>query len=129
MMSKPTVAVIGASADRTKYGNKSVRAHVAQGYEVYPVNPKGGEIEGLAAYASIADVPVEGLDRVSMYLPPAVGLGVLDAIAAKGCRELFLNPGSESDEVVAKAEQLGLNPMVACSIVDVGHSPGEFGEA
>ena len=126
-MSKPTVAIIGASADRAKFGNKSVRAHLAQGYEVYPVNPKGGEIEGLAAYANIEDVPVETLDRVSMYLPPAVVLQVLDAIAAKGCRELFLNPGSDSPEVVAKAEQLGLNPIVACSIVDVGHSPSEFG--
>ena len=126
-MSKPTVAIVGASADRAKFGNKSVRAHLAQGYDVYPVNPKGGEIEGLAAYASIEDVPVETLDRVSMYLPPAVVLQVLDAIAAKGCRELFLNPGSDSAEVVAKAEQLGLNPIIACSIVDVEHSPSEFG--
>ena len=126
-MTKPTVAVVGASADRAKFGNKSVRAHVSQGYDVYPVNPKGGEIEGLTAYSSIEDVPVEKLDRVSVYLPPAVLLGVLDSIAAKGCDELFLNPGSESDEVVAKAEALGLNPIVACSIVDVGHSPSEFG--
>ena len=125
-MGKPTVAIMGASADRSKFGNKSVRAHLAQGYDVYPINPKGGEIEGLTAYASIEDVPVETLDRVSMYLPPAIGLSVLEAIGAKGCNELFLNPGSDSDEVIAKAEQLGLNPIVACSIVDVGHSPGEF---
>ena len=46
-MSKPTVAVVGASADRRKFGNKSVRAHLAQGYDVYPVNPKAGEVEGL----------------------------------------------------------------------------------
>jgi predicted CoA-binding protein len=124
-MPKPTVAIIGASSDRAKYGNKSVRAHAAQGYDVYPVNPKGGEIEGLAAYASIDDVPV-ALDRVSVYLPPAVLLGVLDSIAAKGCGELFLNPGSESDEVIDKAESLGLNAIIACSIVDVGHSPAEF---
>lgn len=125
-MSQPTVAIIGASNDRAKFGNKSVRAHVAQGYEVYPVNPKSGEIEGLTAYPSIEDVPVDRLDRVSVYLPPSVLLGVLDSIAAKGCDELFLNPGSESDEVVAKAEQLGLNPIVACSIVDVGRSPSDF---
>ena len=125
-MSKPTVAIIGASADREKFGNKSVRAHLSQGYDVYPVNPKGGEIEGLMTYTRIDDVPVEPLDRVSVYLPPAIGLGVLEAIAAKGCRELFLNPGSESPEVVEKAESLGLTPIVACSIVDVGHSPAEF---
>ena len=46
----PTVAILGASADRSKFGNKAVRAFLARGYTVYPVNPKGGEIEGLAAY-------------------------------------------------------------------------------
>jgi len=54
---KPTVAIVGASTDRTKYGNKSVRAHMRSGYEVFPINPKGGVVEGLPAYVSIADVP------------------------------------------------------------------------
>lgn len=128
-MSKPTVAVIGASSDRSKYGNKSVRAHLAQGYDVFPVNPKGGEIEGLTAYTSVRDVPVESLDRVSMYLPPAIGITVLEDIAAKGCLELFFNPGSESEEIVARAEELGLNPIIACSIVDVGQSPSDFADS
>jgi predicted CoA-binding protein len=125
---KPTVAVIGASADRSKYGNKSVRAHLAQGYDVYPVNPKGGTIEGLTAYRSVGEVPVEHLDRVSVYLPPSVGISALDEIATKGCDELFLNPGSDSPEVVEKARDLGLNPIVACSIVDVGMSPSQLSD-
>ncbi len=114
----PTVAIVGASADPSKYGYKSLVAHRKQGWDVYPVNPKGGEIEGLAVYKSLAEVPVE-LDRVSLYLPPAVGIKVLDEIAAKGCGELWLNPGSDADEVVARARELGLDPIVACSIVDV----------
>jgi uncharacterized protein len=125
-MSRPTVAVLGASSDRAKYGNKSVRAHLRQGYEVFPVNPKGGEIEGLTVYPSLADVPVERLDRVTVYLPPAVGLKALDDVAAKGCRELWLNPGSDAPEVVARARELGLDPVVACSIVDVGVDPREL---
>lgn len=115
----PTVAILGASADPTKYGYKSLQAHRAQGYDVYPVNPKGGEIEGLTVYRSLADVPVERLDRVSVYLPPAVGVKVLDEIAEKGCDELWLNPGSDAAEVVARARELGLDPIQACSIVDV----------
>lgn len=122
-MSRPTVAIIGASADRSKFGNKSVRAHQAQGYEVFPINPKGGQIEGLPVYRSLADVPAEQLDRVSLYVPPAVGLSLLPEIAAKGCDELWLNPGSESEELVHKARELGLETIVACSIVDVGISP------
>lgn len=125
LVSKPTVAIVGASADRSKYGNMSIRAHQQRGYEVYPVNPRGGEIEGLTVYRSINDVPVVP-DRVSVYLPPKVLLPVLAEIAAKGCGELYLNPGSDSDEVVAEAERLGLNAIVACSIVAVGVTPREL---
>lgn len=127
-MKKQTVAILGASSDRSKFGNKSVRAHVQQGYDVYPVNPKGGAIEGLTAYKSLAEVPVAHLDRISVYLPPHVGLKVLDEIVAKGCDELWLNPGSDSDEVVEQARALGLAPIVACSIVDLGVSPRQFGD-
>lgn len=127
-MSKPTVAILGASADRTKFGNKSVRAHLQQGFEVFPVNPKGGEIEGLTAFKSLADVPGGRLNRVSVYLPPPLVLKALDAIAARGCDELFLNPGTESPEVVGRAEALGLNPIVACSIVDLGVRPKDFAD-
>ncbi len=125
-MPQPTVAIIGATADREKYGNKSVRAHVSQGYEVYPVNPKGGLIEGLQVYTSISEVPVDHLDRVSLYVPPKVGVTLLEAIAKKGCDQLWLNPGSESDELVAKARELGFDPIIACSIVDIGASPHEL---
>ena len=122
-MSHPTVAILGASADRSKYGNISLRTHLKQGYEVYPVNPKGGEIEGLPVYKSLADVPGGKLSRISVYLPPAVGLKLLPEIAARGCDELWLNPGSESDELIAAAQAAGLNTIVACSIVDVGVNP------
>jgi predicted CoA-binding protein len=124
-MSKPTVAILGASVDRGKFGNKSVRAHLQQGYDVYPVNPKGGEIEGLQVCRSLADIPVR-LNRISVYLPPHVVLALLPEIAAKGCDELWLNPGSDSDEVVAAARALHLEPIVACSIVDLGISPGQM---
>ena len=114
----PTVAILGASADPAKYGYKSLIAHQRQGWDVYPVNPKGGEIAGLKVYTSLADVPVE-LDRVSVYLPPAVSLQMLDDVVAKGCGEFWLNPGADADEVVERARELGLDPIVACSIVDV----------
>lgn len=127
-MSKPTVAILGASTDRSKYGNKSVRAHLQQGYDVYPVNPRGGQIEGLKVYESLADVPVEHLTRISVYLPPSVGIAMLDEIAAKEHDELFFNPGSESDELLEKARQMGLDPIQACSIVDLGIQPATMDE-
>ncbi len=125
-MPNPTVAILGSSADRSKFGNKSLRAHQQAGWDVYPVNPRGGEIEGLTVYRSIDEVPVEKIDRVSMYLAPAVGIQVLDQIAAKGCEELWLNPGSESAELFNRAIELDLNPIAACSIVDLGLRPSDF---
>ncbi len=122
----PTVAILGASSDPAKFGNKAVRAHLKQGYTVYPVNPKGGEVEGLKVYPTLADVPAGRLNRISVYLPPAVLLKTLDEIAVRGCDELFLNPGTESDAVLAKAEQLGLEPLLACSIVDLGMRPDQL---
>jgi uncharacterized protein len=122
---KPTVAVVGASDDPAKYGNKSVRAHLAAGYDVYPVNPRRDRIEGLKAYPSVLDIPVP-LDRVTLYVPPEVGLALVEEIARKGTRELFLNPGSESRELVARARALGLQPLLACSIVDVGVDPSSL---
>jgi hypothetical protein len=120
-----SVAIIGASNDRAKFGNKAVRACLQEGYTVYPVNPKEMEIEGQAAFKSIRDVPVRP-EMISVYLPPPVLLKVLPDIAAKGCDELWLNPGTESDEVLAEAERLGLNVIQACSIVGVGVSPAEL---
>ncbi|HEX3797426.1 MAG TPA: CoA-binding protein [Verrucomicrobiae bacterium] len=117
-----SVAIIGASSDQNKFGNKAVRAFQQQGYAVYPVNPKEAEIEGLPAFKSIREVPVRP-EMISVYLPPAILLKVLPDIAAKGCDELWLNPGTESDEVLAEAERLGLKVIQACSIVAVGVSP------
>jgi hypothetical protein len=125
-MAQPTVAIIGASADRRKYGNKAVRAFAAQGYHVFPIHPTAGEIEGHRAYPSAAAVPVERLDRVSLYVPPEIGVQVLDDIAQKTVGELWVNPGAESDELFAKAQRLGLDTVFACSIVGIGVDPGEL---
>lgn len=126
-MSK-TIGIIGASADRRKFGNKAVRAFVQAGWTVYPVNPKEKSIEGLPCRASASELP-EGLDRVSMYVRPETGLQMLDAIAATSPETLFLNPGSESPELAARAEALGLKVVQACSIVDIGMRPEMFSDA
>jgi len=117
-----TVAVIGASNDRTKFGNKAVRAYLAQGYKVYPVNLRENLIEGIPAFKTISQVPVRP-QLISVYLPPTILKGILPEIAAKGCDQLWLNPGTESDEVVAEATRLRLNIIQACSIVTIGVSP------
>lgn len=120
-----TVAVVGASNNRNKWGNKAVRAFRQQGYTVFPVNPTEREVEGLKAYSSIKEVPVRP-QIVSVYIPPQRLLNILPDIAARGCDELFLNPGTESDEVLAECERLGLDAIQACSIIAIGVSPGRL---
>ena len=120
-----TVVILGASANRDKYGNKAVRAYAQQGYTVHPVSLHETQIEGLPCFKRISDVPVRP-QLVSVYLPPPVVLTILPEIAARGCDELWLNPGTTSPEVLAEADRLGLNVVQACSIIGVGISPGSL---
>lgn len=120
-----TVAVVGASADRRKFGNKAVRAYQQAGWTVYPVNPAGGAVEGLPVYLSLADVP-RPLELVSVYVPPAVGLRLLPEIAAAAPRRVNFNPGADAPAVLEAALGIGLNAMPTCSIVELGYSPSMF---
>ncbi len=123
-MSK-SVAIIGASADRNKYSNKAIRAYISQGWMVYPVNPNLTEIEGIPCYKSIEDVP-EPIDRISVYVPPQIGKTLLPSIAKKKHTELYINPGAENEELIQQAQNLGLNPIYACSILAIGSHPSHF---
>ena len=116
------VAVIGASNDRRKFGNRAVRAFQQQGYTVVPINPHDAEVEGLKAYASVLDVPGT-IDMASFYVPPDVGEVIIGDVAQKGIAEVWLNPGAESDELIARAKALDIEPIVACSIVAIGQNP------
>ncbi len=120
-MSK-VVAIIGASSHREKFGNRAVRAFSRQGYTVIPINPHEAEIEGLKAYGSVLDVPGP-IDMASFYVPPEIGEQVIGEVARKQIPEVWLNPGSQSDALIAKARSLSIRPIVACSIVAVGQNP------
>jgi predicted CoA-binding protein len=116
------VAVIGASRDRRKFGNRAVRAFREQGYTVVPINPNESEVEGLTAFASVLDVPGP-IDMATLYVPPDVGERIIEEIARKQIPEVWLNPGAESDALIARARALHIQPTVACSIVAIGRDP------
>ena len=120
--SEKTVAVIGASNDRSKFGNMAVRAYRSEGWLVYPVNRREAQVEGLQAYASISEI-VAPVTRVLLYLQPQWIMQILEAITQKGVREIYFNPGTESPEAIARARELGLDTRLECSIVAIGRSP------
>lgn len=99
-------AVVGASRDRSKYGNKALRAYLQAGRDVYPVHPSDAEIEGLTAYASLSDLPVVP-HGISIVTPPRVTQAVVREAIALGIPHIWMQPGAESDVAVAEAEAAG----------------------
>src|SRR5262245_49392398 len=120
-----TVAIIGASHDRRKFGNKAERAFRAEGYTVIPINPHESEVEGVKAYRSVLDVPGT-IDMASMYVQPEIGAALLAELEQKKIPEIWVNPGAEDDALMAEARRRGLNVIFACSIVGIGRSPSQF---
>jgi len=116
------VAVIGASSDPRKFGNRAVRAFRRQGYTVIPINPNETQVEGLKTYASVLDVP-GAIEMATFYVPPDVGETVMQEVARKQIPEVWLNPGAESDDLVRLARSLKVEPILACSILGIGENP------
>jgi len=123
-MSK-TVAVVGASSSRAKFGNKALRAFRAEGYRVLAINPNETEVEGVKTYASVLDVPGP-IDMATVYVQPDVTLRLLDEFQRKGIAEIWVNPGAEDSAVMAEARRRKMNVFFACSIIGIGRNPREF---
>ncbi|MDA1266910.1 MAG: CoA-binding protein [Planctomycetota bacterium] len=118
-------AVVGASTDRSKFGNKCLRCYVQDGRDVYPVHPRETEIEGLTAYPDLASLP-EVPHGITIVTPPAVTERVVEDAAAAGVRAVWMQPGAESPEAVARAEALGLSVIAGgpCLLVVLGFREG-----
>jgi uncharacterized protein len=125
MTTAKVVAIIGASSDRRKFGNKALRAFRRRGHTVIPVNPNEKTVEGLAAVPSVLDIqgPV---DIATFYVQPEVGVVVMEQVAMKRIPEVWLNPGADTPDVVHKARSLGVDPILACSIVGIGENPSDY---
>ena len=120
-----TVAIIGASRNRRKFGNKALRAFEHKGYRVLAINPNEREVEGHRTFASVLDVP-DQIDMATVYVPAHVGVRVMDDLAKKRIAEVWLNPGADDEDVVARAKKLGLNVVQACSIIAIGENPSRY---
>ena len=125
MPQKQVVAVVGASRDRHKFGNKALRAFRDAGHTVIPINPHETEVEGVRAYASVLDVPGP-IDMATVYVQPDTALRLLDEFQRKRIPEIWLNPGADDDAVLAEARKRRLNVIAACSIIGAGKSPGDY---
>ncbi len=122
-LSSGPFAVVGASTDRDKYGNKVLRCYQQHGREVFPINPKAPEVEGLKAYPSLAALP-RPVPAISVITPPSITEKVVREAHAAGVRHVWMQPGAESDAAIEAAEALGMNVIAGgpCLLVVMGYS-------
>jgi len=109
-------AVVGASNDRSKFGNITFRELQRRGKEVYPVNPRAADVEGATCYPSLAALP-EPVDRVLIVVPPKRGVGVVREAAEAGLERVWFQPGAESDEALAYCEAHGIEAIAGHCIL------------
>jgi predicted CoA-binding protein len=101
-------AVVGASTDRSKYGNKVLRAYLQNDRSVFPVNPKADKVEGLKSYPDLSSLP-ETVHGISVITPPQVTESIVEEAARLGIGHVWLQPGAESAHAVRRGTELGLN--------------------
>jgi predicted CoA-binding protein len=115
-------AVVGASTDRSKYGNKVLRCYMQNGRVAYPVNPTVTEVEGLKAYPNLRSVP-QAVHAISIITPPPVTERIVEEAGELGIKHVWMQPGAESAMAVRRAEELGMSVIAggACLLVVLGH--------
>jgi uncharacterized protein len=119
------IAIIGASKERGKFSNKAIRAYKEKDHVVFPVNPHEKEIEGLRCYNTVLDIPLD-VEVASIYLPPEIGIKVIDDIIKKGIKKVYLNPGSSSQEIIKKLKENKIEVVLACSIREIKVNPSSL---
>ncbi|MCG8501491.1 MAG: CoA-binding protein [Firmicutes bacterium] len=113
-------AVVGATANEEKYGYKIYKKLKSKGYRTYPVNPNYQEIEGDRCYAGLSELP-EVPDVIDMVVAPKHGIKVVEEAAKLGIKNIWLQPGTVSDELLQLAEEKGIHTVQACVLVALNY--------
>jgi predicted CoA-binding protein len=121
-LESPVYGVVGASSRRHKYGNKVLRCYQQNGRRAIPVNPHEEEVEGARCVASVSELP-DDVQSISIITPPSVTERVVDEAAARGIRNVWMQPGAESDKAIATCRQHGINVIAdgSCVLVVLGY--------
>jgi uncharacterized protein len=101
-------AVVGASRNRSKIGNRVLHAYLQNQRPVYPVNPAAAEIEGLKSYRELSAISMP-LHGVSVITPPHISESIVEQAGAIGVKNIWFQPGAESELATVRAQELGMN--------------------
>ena len=121
-LTSPAFGVIGASANREKYGNKVLRCYLQNDKKAIPVNPAETKIEGITCAATIRDLPTDVLS-ISMITPPAVTAKLVPLAIEKGIKNIWMQPGAEQPDAVELCRKNGINVIAdgSCVLVVLGY--------
>lgn len=124
--SSSAFAVVGASNDRAKYGNKVLRCYVQHHKKVYPVNPNEDQVEGINSVRDIADLPDE-VKSLSIITPPKITEKIVDAAITKKIQHIWMQPGAENENAIQQCKKNGINVIAGgpCLLQTLGCKFGE----
>lgn len=125
----PLIAVVGANDNPDKFGHRIYRDLKRKGYRVIPVNPNRATVDDDVCYARLADLP-ERPDIVNIVIPPAAATRVVRECLDLGWRNVWLQPGAESSELLKFLEENGFNYLAnTCIMVKSRGRTDPLGEA
>ena len=120
-LSAPPFAVVGASDNPEKFGYKVYKTYLRHNMKAYPINPRLEKIEGHEVFKSLDKLP-EKVSSVSVITPPAVTEQFVDEAIKSGVKNIWMQPGAESDAAVQKAEKAGITVIHGgpCILIELG---------
>lgn len=120
--SSSAFAVLGASTNREKYGNKVLRCYLQHQLNVYPVNPRADVIEGVTCYEDINSLPLD-VKSISVITPPAITEQIVKDAIDKGILHIWMQPGAESVVAIKTCQDAKINVIAdgSCILVALGY--------
>ncbi len=108
-----TIAMVGASADASKFSYGVLRVLHETGYDMIPVNPieAGGEIRGLKVEKSLADID-KPVDMVQVFRTSEAAYGVTEEAIKIDAKVVWMQIGVRNDEAAEMAEAAGLKVVM-----------------
>ncbi len=110
------VAIIGASDRASRYSYKAQQMLTEHNHNVFPVNPYGGEVQGVPCFTSVLEI-TEQLDTVTVYVSAKRLESIIDRIISKSPKRVIFNPGTECESCIEKVKEAGIEAVIACTLV------------
>ncbi|MCC2645900.1 MAG: CoA-binding protein [Burkholderiales bacterium] len=120
-LASPAFAVIGASNNRDKFGNKVLRCFIKHKKTVYPIHPIEKEIEQLRCLKSVAQLP-DTVESISIITPPLLTEKIIAQAVNKGIKNIWMQPGAASQSAIDECIRNGINVIAngPCILVELG---------